>query len=240
MDSSLIIVGVVVVIAVAAFFLMVSRKTQGGADEEKLQGFPYEVKKHFLSPAELSFFHTLRTVVDNRAVICSKVRLGDVFWVILEDKSKLYSYRNKIDRKHVDFLLCDSSTMQPIMGVELDDKSHERPDRQDRDAFVDQVFKAANLPLLHVPVKQGYVVTELAAQLAPFLDTVPEPQKTTTPTASVTKTTVSSSLTNEPPTCSKCGSAMVLRTVKNGANAGSRFWGCSNYPTCRSMLPYSG
>ncbi|WP_238984604.1 NERD domain-containing protein [Billgrantia kenyensis] len=36
-------------------------------------------------------------------------------------------------------------------------------------------------------------------------------------------------------TCPKCGSAMVLRTSKRGANAGNKFWGCSAYPKCREV-----
>jgi restriction system protein len=35
------------------------------------------------------------------------------------------------------------------------------------------------------------------------------------------------------PVCPICASAMVRRTAKKGANAGSQFWGCSNYPACR-------
>ena len=35
------------------------------------------------------------------------------------------------------------------------------------------------------------------------------------------------------PTCPTCGSEMVGRTAKRGANAGSQFWGCSQYPRCR-------
>lgn len=34
------------------------------------------------------------------------------------------------------------------------------------------------------------------------------------------------------PICSKCGIQMVLRTVRGGNR---QFWGCSNYPTCRSI-----
>ena len=33
--------------------------------------------------------------------------------------------------------------------------------------------------------------------------------------------------------CPRCGKNMVLRTAKKGANAGQRFYGCSNYPNCR-------
>lgn len=35
--------------------------------------------------------------------------------------------------------------------------------------------------------------------------------------------------------CPKCGSPLVLRTVKNGERAGKRFWGCSTFPKCRVM-----
>ena len=32
--------------------------------------------------------------------------------------------------------------------------------------------------------------------------------------------------------CPKCGSAMVVRTARKGANVGNQFWGCSNFPRC--------
>ena len=34
-------------------------------------------------------------------------------------------------------------------------------------------------------------------------------------------------------TCPKCGSALVLRVARAGANAGSQFYGCTKYPACR-------
>ena len=35
--------------------------------------------------------------------------------------------------------------------------------------------------------------------------------------------------------CPKCGSALVIRTRRTGANAGQQFWGCSEFPRCRTM-----
>ncbi len=40
-------------------------------------------------------------------------------------------------------------------------------------------------------------------------------------------------LENEGLICPKCGGNLVLRTAKKGANAGSQFYGCSNYPNCK-------
>ena len=38
---------------------------------------------------------------------------------------------------------------------------------------------------------------------------------------------------NSVPTCQWCGSPLVVRTVKEGYNAGKQFYGCSNYPKCK-------
>lgn len=35
--------------------------------------------------------------------------------------------------------------------------------------------------------------------------------------------------------CPKCSSPMVLRTAKSGSQAGCTFWGCSQFPKCRTV-----
>lgn len=35
--------------------------------------------------------------------------------------------------------------------------------------------------------------------------------------------------------CPKCGSALLVRTVKSGPKAGQQFWGCSKFPKCRTL-----
>jgi len=41
------------------------------------------------------------------------------------------------------------------------------------------------------------------------------------------------------PVCPVCSEPMVRRVAKRGANAGSSFWGCSAYPSCRGTRPAS-
>ena len=36
--------------------------------------------------------------------------------------------------------------------------------------------------------------------------------------------------------CPKCGSAMVRRVARHG-DAGKAFWGCSDFPQCRGIVP---
>jgi ssDNA-binding Zn-finger/Zn-ribbon topoisomerase 1 len=42
--------------------------------------------------------------------------------------------------------------------------------------------------------------------------------------------------TDQIPNCPQCGKLMVLRTAKSGKNAGSQFWGCSDYPNCKGVF----
>jgi hypothetical protein len=189
--------------------------------------YPYHQVDEFISAAELNFFFNLKAVVGDSAHIFSKVKLSDLFYAKTGDFGKNRSYTNKIDRKHVDFLLCDSKTLKPILGVELDDKSHQRADRQERDDFVNHLFEAAKLPLLHVSVQRGYSQNELKAKLSTYLSSK---QINSEQPIQVQESS---------PRCPKCGSEMVLRTARRGDNQGGKFWGCSNYPQCRGIVEFS-
>jgi len=200
--------------------------------DEPAAGFtalPFKLRDDFLSPAELSFYRVLRSAVGDRALVFTKVNLADLFFVAAGDHRKNRALANRVDRKHVDFLVCDLKTVRPIVALELDDQSHERADRKTRDELVAGVFAAAGLPLLRVPVKPGYALLEIQSLLSRHLQPVAAPF--TPPHAQEVRDTPSA------PACPKCGATMLLRTAKTGANAGGKFWGCPNFPRCRNVVP---
>lgn len=184
---------------------------------------PYCLRDDFLSPAEFSFYRVLQLAVRDQGIVCPKVNLADIFFVSRPNENQ--AYRNRIDRKHVDFLVCHPRTMKPQFGVELDDKSHGRSDRVERDEFVNEVFQAAGLPLIRKPAKAAYEPQALAAELSSYF---------AEHVATVAPTPVALSSTSSP-ICSKCGVPMVQRTASKGQNAGKQFWGCTNYPRCREV-----
>ena len=188
------------------------------------EDLPYRLRDDFLSPAELSFYKVLRLALKEKAIVCAKVNLSDIFFVARPNENR--SFRNKIDRKHVDFLICQPDTMKPIAGVELDDSSHARKDRQERDKFVDRVFAAAGLPLVHFPAQRAYDPNAVAAELMSHLG---KPRRAATPASE------SASNAHETPVCPKCDVPMVRRTATKGHNQGKQFWGCQNYPKCREV-----
>ena len=101
------------------------------------QPLSFRLRDDFLSPAELSFYRVLASALRDQAVVCCKVNLADLFYVARPNENR--GLKNKIDRKQVDFLVCDPKTMQPRCGIELDDSSHSR---RDRDELVNHIFTA--------------------------------------------------------------------------------------------------
>ncbi len=51
--------------------------------------------------------------------------------------------------------------MKPRFAIELDDKSHNRQERMERDEFVEELFETAHLPLVRIPVRPAYNTHEL-------------------------------------------------------------------------------
>ena len=66
------------------------------------------------------------------------------------------AHYNRILAKTVDFIICSAATLSPRLVIELDDSSHQRPDRQERDKLVDVVLGSAGLPILYIPVQAHY------------------------------------------------------------------------------------
>ena len=188
------------------------------------EALPFRIRDDFLSPAEKTFYDVLCQAVSGRAIICPKVRLSDVFFIV--ERFQHLGLANKLDRKHIDFLLCSIDTVRPIVAIELDDRSHLRADRRERDAFVDQVFVAAGLSLVRIPCSRCYDISVLSERITPFLS-VP-PVSTTIPFATEESAQI--------PICPKCGIPMVARKASRGKRAGSGFFGCRNFPQCRELI----
>lgn len=117
---------------------------------------PYKKQKEFLSPAEHSFYCAMQHYLEGRLTICPKVGIKELVCVEKGVGREWRKYFNWISRKHVDFVLCRPDNMEVVCAVELDDKSHLRQDRRRRDEFVDKLFEKTEIPLFHIPVKQGY------------------------------------------------------------------------------------
>ncbi len=201
----------------------------------------YRLRDDFVSRAEASFFHTLRSVVGDQVLIFPKVNLADLVYAPRQQDQR--TAWNRINRKHIDFVLFDPATLRPVVAIELDDHSHQRQDRVQRDAFLDDVLRRAGLQLLRFPAGQSYSRQALKTELSraiPSLATLTEADAVTSPEPIHPPSNVSSpdpSGDGRARPCERCGGVMRIRVAKQGGNVGNRFWGCENYPRCRNVVP---
>ncbi len=125
---------------------------------------PYERRGRLITKAEFRFLRALEIAVQDQWRIFAMVRIADLLKVSSQVKSR-QSWQNKINCKHIDFVLCDSENLEVVACIELDDSSHNRQDRIERDIFVNQAFASANLPLLRIPLEQTYEIQALREKI---------------------------------------------------------------------------
>ena len=134
----------------------------------RIQWFPYGGRRYLLSIAERRFWHALLSAVPRGCTIQCKVRLADIVFVRRESQRDKQHF-NRIQAKHIDFVICDIATSAVRLAIELDDRSHLWAHRQRRDRFVDDLFLNVGVPLLRVPARRRYDVSDVSEKLVAAL-----------------------------------------------------------------------
>lgn len=128
--------------------------------------YPYGRKAALFTPAERSFLGVLEQAVGQHYRILGKVRVADVIEVKRDlSRSEWQAAFNRISAKHFDFLLCDKENLSVICAIELDDKSHNKSSRKERDAFLTQVCRNIGLPLLRIVASKACSLPDLRVRV---------------------------------------------------------------------------
>jgi len=140
-------------------------------DEEKYDGqdlLPYHKKYYLFSIAEKRFYDILKSFLKDEYLVFGKVRVADLLYYPKRQRDWLSRF-NRIKAKHVDFVICDKNKICPLIVIELDDLSHNRYDRKERDNFIDKIFGEAKLPILHIKNPYDYDLPSLQKEIARIL-----------------------------------------------------------------------
>lgn len=124
----------------------------------------YRKSKSVLTYRERVLLRAIRRAVDGGYTILMKVRMGDFVWLANEPNDRKF-HNNQILCKHVDFLLCNKFTLEPLLVIELDDKSHKKSDHAERDKFKDETFESIGLPIIRVELQESYNADELKKRI---------------------------------------------------------------------------
>jgi len=146
MDNSYVIFAVVLI----AIFIIVINRISSGSEKRKVfknNKYSYFAKQLIMSHAEAEFFKKLYAVAGERYFVFPQVHLSALLDHKVKGQDWSIAFRH-INGKSVDYVLCEKETLRPVYAIELDDFTHERNDRVDRDIEVERIFNEAGLPLV--------------------------------------------------------------------------------------------
>lgn len=145
----------------AATMLVVMAMRLGKADAVKPKP-PYVQRPALLTEVEQALFKRLASAFPDHLVFC-QVHLPRV----LEVRAKgpdYWTWFNGIKLLSLDFLVCTPS-MCPVLAIELDDKTHDQPDRKSADQRKTDALQAAGLRLVRIKTTELSSITDLKSFL---------------------------------------------------------------------------
>jgi len=163
------------IVIAAVLFLAKSGRLKGNVAKAAPQAaqeiaVAYQPVDSLITAAEKNYLSVLETVVGSRARIYCMVRVADVLKPNRSlDAKQRHILMRKTTQKHFDFVLCDPVSLQPLCVIELNDRSHQRKDRRERDQFLQEACDSARLPLHFVPVEKHYDANAVASYVDQYL-----------------------------------------------------------------------
>lgn len=119
----------------------------------------YNKKKYLLTQQELKFYKLIKNITDKyNLILFSQVTLYEIV------TSKNIKDFNKIKSKTIDFVITDINT-QIKLCIELDDTTHIKENRQERDKFIEELFKELDIKLIRIPVQSYYNLKDIEEKI---------------------------------------------------------------------------
>ena len=139
------------------------RKRDHNESEKNVENINYNTlynkKDYLLTQQELKFYKLIKMITDkNNLNIFSQVALYEIV------TSKNIKDFNKIKSKTIDFVITDTNCKIKFC-IELDDPTHIKENRQQRDKFIEDLFNQLNIKLIRIPVQNYYNLKQLEEKI---------------------------------------------------------------------------
>lgn len=165
------------------FYCLFKPSEKSSQNKEPVLNYNNEESNYQFTPLltnnEKKAYYAMKRYANERNLqVCPKIRLADLIEPKPNNNRTIWQkHFNMICSKHIDFALCDQDMNVKVI-IELDDRSHERPDRQARDRFVNAVLKNSGYEIIHITSFDSVTVAALNSILGPELQkSEQEPEK---------------------------------------------------------------
>jgi hypothetical protein len=137
------VLSIFIIIKLVNFVINAGQKTE----KAKISKYEYNKKNSIMTKAENTFYKKMQEITGERYYIVPQAHLSMFLNHKVGNQSRRGSFA-VINGKSVDFLLCEKETSRPILAVELDDHTHNRSDRVERDKLVEEILHNSDILLV--------------------------------------------------------------------------------------------
>ena len=153
---------VLFIVVVVALLGIIKAKSGSAIGNEV---WPFYAKKPLSQPEQVLYFRLVEALPEH--IILAQVQLSRLLGV--KKGNNYQSWLNRINRMSADFVVCNKDS-SILAVIELDDTSHEKPDRQAADAKKDKALSAAEIKIVRWQAKAIPDITAIKAMLLPSLN----------------------------------------------------------------------
>ena len=121
-----------IIMVVVLVLVVVAIKVIEELTRSRKPRYEYLRKVCIMTDAERECFHALVSEMGLDYHFFPQVHLDAIVQPTNTRNGRFYAFRH-INQKSVDFVACDKQQLRPLFAVELDDKTHKRPNRVARD-----------------------------------------------------------------------------------------------------------
>lgn len=135
------------------------------AEEEHL---PFKRKEFLMNVPERKFFDELQSIIPDNHIVFPQVLLSNIVKVASSRKD-FWKYHNIINRKTIDYVIFEKPYFKPVLAIEYDGKTHNKPVRIERDIKVKNILDSASIKSFHVKHEKNINFEEIKNKIDEFI-----------------------------------------------------------------------
>lgn len=105
--------------------------------------------KYLMTKNERIVYEKLKNCLSNQYVIFPQISIRSLI-------KNNYRVSDDVQWKIVDFVVCEKPYYEPVLAIEVNDHTHERRDRKERDSKVTVFLEKMDIPIWFLKPEQDY------------------------------------------------------------------------------------
>ena len=154
---------IIILIIACVGIAYIEKKIDAKIDDNQIKKsrYRYYAKPYIMTARENECFKMLNEIFGAKWFVIPQVHLSALLNHKVKGQNWSAAFRH-INGKSVDFVLVGKESYKIICAIELDDSTHDRADRKERDNEIERIFNEAKIPLARINKFENMTKQEIA------------------------------------------------------------------------------